>query len=151
MKKEVVTTLAFAALLGGLAAPASAQVYGDVAKVLSSKPVYEKGPAPDCRDGKGIEPMGRPTAPDFGGAYRQISFRPAAAEAAPAAPATQPDPCRTRERVVGYDVHYQYNGREFRARMPYDPGKEMPVNVEVRPPMAPGALGPRSPQFRGTY
>lgn len=53
----------------------------------------------------------------------------------------------SRERVVGYDVRYEYNGREFRTRMPYDPGTEMPVNVEVRPPVA-RAL---PPSYRGPY
>ena len=41
-----------------------------------------------------------------------------------------------RDRIVGYDVRYEYNGREFRARLPQDPGPQMPVNVEVRPPVA---------------
>jgi uncharacterized protein YcfJ len=56
----------------------------------------------------------------------------------------------TRERVVGYDVSYQYNGRDFRARMAYDPGPEMPVNVEVRPPADPraSAYGPTPPTYR---
>lgn len=40
----------------------------------------------------------------------------------------------TRDRVVAYDVSYEYNGHSFRTRMPYDPGSELPVNVEVRPP-----------------
>lgn len=58
----------------------------------------------------------------------------------------------SRERIVGYDVRYQYNGREFRARLPYDPGKEMPVNVEVLPPAANTSItGPRRPSYRGTY
>ena len=50
----------------------------------------------------------------------------------------------TRERVVAWDVRYEYNGREFSARMGYDPGPEMPVNVEVRPPAStrPYAAGP---------
>ena len=43
----------------------------------------------------------------------------------------------TRDRIVAYDVTYEYNGHSFRARMPYDPGEEMPVNVDVRPPMQP--------------
>lgn len=51
-----------------------------------------------------------------------------------------------REIVVGYDVRYEYNGREFRTRLPYDPGPQLPVNVEVRPPAA-----PISPNYRGTY
>ena len=41
----------------------------------------------------------------------------------------------TRDRVVGYDVRYEYNGREFRTRLAYDPGPELPVNIDVRPPM----------------
>lgn len=45
--------------------------------------------------------------------------------------------CRTvsdsAERVVGYDVVYRFQGREFNARLPYDPGPEMPVNVTVAP------------------
>jgi uncharacterized protein YcfJ len=49
--------------------------------------------------------------------------------------------CRTvmdsQERVVAYDVRYEYNGREFDTRLAYDPGPQMPVNVEVRPPAAP--------------
>jgi uncharacterized protein YcfJ len=62
---------------------------------------------------------------------------------------TVPD---TRERIVGYDVQYEYNGHPFRTRLPYDPGSQLPVNVEVRPPgadLAPG--GPRRPTYRGTY
>ncbi|HSN21038.1 MAG TPA: glycine zipper 2TM domain-containing protein [Usitatibacter sp.] len=45
--------------------------------------------------------------------------------------------CRTvhevREATVGYDVRYEYRGREFRTRLPQDPGRSLPVNVEVRP------------------
>jgi len=57
----------------------------------------------------------------------------------------------TRDKVVGYDVTYQYNGHEFQARMPYDPGPEMPVNVDVRPPVTPRAAawnGPATPSYR---
>lgn len=54
--------------------------------------------------------------------------------------------CETRgepvERIVGYDVRYTYNGREFSARLPYDPGTTLPVNVEVRVPR-PGPSAPR--------
>jgi uncharacterized protein YcfJ len=45
--------------------------------------------------------------------------------------------CRTvsdsSDRVVGYDVVYRFQGREFTARLPYDPGPELPVNVTVAP------------------
>jgi uncharacterized protein YcfJ len=63
--------------------------------------------------------------------------------------------CRTvqevREAVVGYDVRYEYRGRQFSTRMPYDPGRMMPVRVDVAPvvdaPPAP-APGPRPPAYR---
>lgn len=45
--------------------------------------------------------------------------------------------CRTvsdyEDRVTGYDVVYRFQGREFTARLPYDPGAELPVNVTVTP------------------
>lgn len=47
--------------------------------------------------------------------------------------------CETRyeqdveERIDGYRVTYEYNGREFTTRMPYDPGETMRVRVEVSP------------------
>jgi uncharacterized protein YcfJ len=37
------------------------------------------------------------------------------------------------ERVVGYDVTYRFQGREFSTRLPYDPGPELPVHVTVAP------------------
>jgi uncharacterized protein YcfJ len=37
------------------------------------------------------------------------------------------------ERIDGYRVTYEYNGREYTTRMPYDPGKEMRVRVAVAP------------------
>lgn len=45
--------------------------------------------------------------------------------------------CRTvaayDERVVGYDVVYRFQGREFATRLPYDPGRNLPVQVTVAP------------------
>jgi uncharacterized protein YcfJ len=45
--------------------------------------------------------------------------------------------CRTvhevREATVGYDVRYEYHGREFTTRTPRAPGRFIPVSVEVRP------------------
>ena len=45
--------------------------------------------------------------------------------------------CRTvddyQDRVVGYDVVYRFQGREFNARLPYDPGPDLRVNVTVEP------------------
>ena len=36
-------------------------------------------------------------------------------------------------RVVGYDVTYEYNGRQFRTRTNYHPGDRIRVRVDVRP------------------
>jgi uncharacterized protein YcfJ len=120
---------------------ASAQVYGDIAKVISAKPISEKVPSPcaGTDTAKGYERLG-PSQPEPNGGYRRISLVNDCVA-----------PKEKRERIVGYDVLYQYNGREFHARMPFDPGKEMPVNVEVRPPMAESTLAPRPPNYRGTY
>ena len=103
-------------------------MFGDVARVLSSKPVYEKGPANnrECR----MEGTG---------------YSSAASEVAPC------DRSETRERIVGYDVNYQYMGREFLVRMPYDPGEQMAVNVIVVPPSPERQPGSRFPQPRGPY
>lgn len=35
------------------------------------------------------------------------------------------------ERVVGYDVQYQHNGRNYHARMNRDPGPRVRVRVNV--------------------
>lgn len=38
-----------------------------------------------------------------------------------------------QERIDGYRVTYEYNGREYTTRMPYDPGKRVRVRVDVFP------------------
>jgi len=40
---------------------------------------------------------------------------------------------RTEERIEGYDVTYRYRGEIFTARMPYDPGKRLRVQVQISP------------------
>lgn len=40
---------------------------------------------------------------------------------------------RTERRVDGYRVTYRYHGRRYHARMPYDPGRRMRVDVWVNP------------------
>jgi uncharacterized protein YcfJ len=37
------------------------------------------------------------------------------------------------ERIDGYEVTYVYNGRKYTTVMPYDPGKRILVDVNVRP------------------
>lgn len=34
-----------------------------------------------------------------------------------------------RQQIVGYDVTYRYNGRNFTTRLPYDPGEWLSLNV----------------------
>lgn len=47
--------------------------------------------------------------------------------------------CRTtmreheEERIDGYNVVYRYKGQRYSTRMPYDPGREIRVRVDVRP------------------
>lgn len=43
------------------------------------------------------------------------------------------DSYRYEERVDGYDVTYRYRGGLYTTRMPYDPGRRMPVHVDVQP------------------
>ena len=37
------------------------------------------------------------------------------------------------ERIDGYDVVYRYHGQKYATRMPYDPGKQLRVRVDIRP------------------
>jgi uncharacterized protein YcfJ len=56
-----------------------------------------------------------------------------------------------REATTGYDVRYEYMGRQFTTRMPRDPGRFVRVNVEIRPEESfeePPRAGPRSPSYR---
>lgn len=138
--KKTILALAAAGLvpLASLAAetPAPAHLepkttYGDVARVVSTQPVYEKAPYArrECR----MENTGYSIA-------------------SPAAEVPRCDEIAdARERVVAYDVTYQYQGREFRIRMPYDPGEQMAVNVEVRPPLPGASAGAPLSRFRGPY
>ena len=37
------------------------------------------------------------------------------------------------ERIDGYDVEYEYCGRRYHTRLPYDPGERMRIRVDVSP------------------
>lgn len=45
--------------------------------------------------------------------------------------------CRTvnevREATLGFDVRYEYRGRQFTTQLPYDPGRDLQVRVDVTP------------------
>ena len=60
--------------------------------------------------------------------------------------------CRTvdevREATVGFDVRYEYRGREFRTRLPQDPGRQLRVRVDVEPiEERPDVPAPRPPAY----
>lgn len=205
--KNMVLIAAAASVLGAAVLDASAQsTYGDVAKVLSATPVYERVSSPrrDCRpeqvtayeerravreepprESGGIGPgtvigaivggvighqMGNSTAGRdhgtaagavIGGLVGNAADRDAAAApqrdvVVDRVPVTREvqrcrDVMETREVISGYDVRYEYNGREFNARLPQDPGPEMPVNVEVHPPYARTVDGPLPPRYPRSY
>jgi uncharacterized protein YcfJ len=58
--------------------------------------------------------------------------------------------CRTvnevREATVGYDVRYEYRGRQFTTRLPHPPGRTIPVSVDIQP--AEEAPPPPPPRYR---
>lgn len=200
-----------AAALGSLATAASAQTYGDTARVIAATPIYDQVQLPrrECRlepatvyeerrmvrpeevraRNEGIGPgailgaiVGGVIGHQFGNSTggrdhgtaagavigglvgnsiendRESGYRRAGREVVvERTPVTREvERCETAtetsERIVGYEVRYEYNGREFRTQMPYDPGPEMAVNVEVRPPAARESIPrPRNPNYRGTY
>ena len=60
--------------------------------------------------------------------------------------------CRTvnevREATLGFDVNYEYRGRQFTTRMPFDPGERLMVRVDVTPiEPPPPRSGPRPPSY----
>jgi len=206
--KKIVLGAALASAFVAAGSASAQQVYGDVARVISSTPIYERASVPrrECRtepvagyeerragevrterDSPGIgagtvlgaiiggvighqfgnstggRDHGTAAGAVIGGlignqADRSADYQAAGREAyVERAPVTRDvERCRdvpgeARERVVGYDVRYEYNGREFRARMGVEPGPTIPVNVEVRPPSSSLISGPRMPAYRGPY
>ncbi len=56
-----------------------------------------------------------------------------------------------REATLGYDVRYEYAGRQFTTRTPQDPGRNLRVSVDVQPIEdydEPPRQGPRPPSYR---
>jgi len=204
--KAIVFRVAAAALVAASGA-ASAQVFGDMARVISATPVYERGaPQQECRpeqvtayEQRPVQPappppqgaapsgagavigaivggvighqfgnssggrdhgtaagavigglIGNQVEKDNAGGY-QAASQDVPMERVPVTREVQR--CRevpSPDRIVGYEVRYEYNGHEFSTRLPFDPGPEMAVNVEVRPPVA-EAMAPRRPMYRGPY
>ena len=57
----------------------------------------------------------------------------------------------TQQQMIGYDVAYQYQGRQFATRLPYAPGPWLllRVNLQVAPPQPGMGPGPREEDDRG--
>jgi uncharacterized protein YcfJ len=56
-----------------------------------------------------------------------------------------------REAAVGFDVRYEYAGRQYTTRLPHDPGRNLRVRVDVQPIEGydePPRPGPRPPSYR---
>ena len=56
-----------------------------------------------------------------------------------------------REATLGYDVRYEYAGRQFVTRLPQDPGRNLRVRVDVQPIEGleePPRGAPRTPAYR---
>jgi len=214
--KRMMLNLAAASSLGFMCASASAQTFGDVARVISASPVYERvsSPRQECRaeqvtayevrrrvqtapaeyrapsdsgigagtvigaiiggvighqfgESSGGRDRGTAAGAVVGGLVghqvernAQPGFAPPTSEeVVERVPVThEVQRCHSvsdaQDKIVGYDVRYDYHGHEFRTRLAYDPGTEMPVNVEVRPPSAvrpPAGVrpGPTTPSYRG--
>ncbi len=47
------------------------------------------------------------------------------------------------DRISGYNVRYEYAGRDYQAQMPYDPGPSMRVQVQVTPIVSGGGYPSR--------
>ncbi|MGZ5032143.1 MAG: glycine zipper 2TM domain-containing protein [Usitatibacter sp.] len=60
--------------------------------------------------------------------------------------------CRTvnevREATLGYDVRYEYAGKQFTTRLPRDPGRFLRVRVDLEPEFVDEPRGPRPPSYR---
>ncbi|QTD45679.1 glycine zipper 2TM domain-containing protein [Ottowia testudinis] len=141
-KSFVVNRAALALSVGVLAAGAAGAQTMVNARVLSSTPVWEQVPVPDC--GGAYPGAMRPSGPGtavgalVGGLLGSQLGRGSGHIAgailgtvggamlgnAAEAQAGYPGACGTRyeNRVTGYDVSYEVAGRPYRTRMPQDPG-----------------------------
>jgi uncharacterized protein YcfJ len=197
MKKTLVLALASIASLAGAA---HAEPFGDRARVVSSRPVYERIPVSreECWNDRqrGYEER-RVTRSDTGAAIgpgtvlgavvggvigHQFGNSSGGRDRGTAAGAVvgglvgnqvdrdrgnvgpggsvtevervpverNVERCRTvnetREATLGFDVDYEYAGRRFTTRLPYDPGRNLRVRVDVVPVEGPGPDGPPGPR-----
>ena len=122
--------LAWGAL--ALAGSGDPQGFRDYAPVVNVEPIVETSYEPvmhqTCADPQELAPGSYPVASTIGEDIRhQIRLSQAR------------DDCHTvietdrQARVTGYWVTYRYRGRTSRTRLSYDPGSQMPVDVDLSP------------------
>jgi uncharacterized protein YcfJ len=186
MMKTSLIAAASAALLGATA-PAGAAEY---ANVVSATPVTGSVAAPrqDCVQGEQVvqqQPsgagavigaiaggvlgnqfghgFGRAAATGLGAVAGSAIGNNVEANANP--PATVPvRRCRTvnayQNRIVGYDVVYEYNGQRYTTRLPSDPGPRLAIDIRpsgnapldrVGPPASYNAVPPAYAQAEPSY
>lgn len=75
-----------------------------------------------------------PSVPAPGAAAHRGDTRAAAGQDGVVAEGCQPvDRYAPQQHIVGYDVEYRYRGEVYMARMAYDPGERIRVQVTVTP------------------
>jgi uncharacterized protein YcfJ len=172
MSTMLKTSLAAAAAVTLLGATASASA-AQYARVVSATPVTDSVAAPrqDCYQGEQVvqaQPSGAGAligaiaggvvGNQFGHGFGRAAATGLGAvagsaignnvEAGANAPTTVPvQRCRTvtgyENRVVGYDVVYEYNGQRYTTRLPNDPGQRLAIDVR---PVADAPLDRVAPQ-----
>jgi uncharacterized protein YcfJ len=152
------TTLAAAAAAGMLGVSASANA-AEYARVVSATPVSESVAVPrqECVNGEQVVPQapsgagaaigaiaGGVVGNQFGHGFGRAAATGLGAvggaaignsvEASATPPVAVPvQHCRTvtgyQDRIVGYDVIYEYHGQRYSTRLPQDPGQRLAVDV----------------------
>ena len=115
-----------------LAACADSQGFRDYAPVLNVEPIRETFYEPVMREACAVEqevaPRSYPVAATIGEDIRRQIRLSRPRERCYTVTETQ-----EQVRVTGYWVTYRYGGRTSRTRLSYDPGRRMPVDVNLSP------------------
>jgi uncharacterized protein YcfJ len=118
MQGSLRSQLAFALLAGTISClvqPARADTFSQSAPVISATPIYERTGTAHMNCVQGTQADDEDDAPSPG-AVERCKLIP-----------DQP------LEIVGYEVRYRFDGREHVTRLPYDPGNEVRVQVDVEP------------------
>ena len=122
-----------------VASPASAEQVSTWATVTQTRPIYSQvsDPQQRCWSERVIdtEVMRIDEAPI--GVSGRVIERPNGKDLVAVPHEREIQRCGTvdqgRMQLQGYEVHYQYGGRDYTTQLPYDPGQRLRVNVDVQP------------------